>query len=58
MTLNGQVRVLTPDSWQHTHTCYTCQDDFHCEWLYCKDQINRTCVSCIRAMQPAREDTR
>ena len=57
MSPNGQVRVLRPESWQHAHTCYTCQRYLDCDWMYCKDQLNRNCAACIRAMQPVPEET-
>lgn len=53
MSENGQVLRGGAEQWEHTHTCYTCQESFPCTWAYCKEQVQRNCPPCrTRARQP------
>lgn len=51
MSDNGQVIRGRVETWNHAHNCYTCRTYFHCNWMYCKDQVDRNCAQCIAAMR-------
>jgi hypothetical protein len=55
MSTNGPVLIRPPERWEHAHTCYTCQQQFSCTWMYCKDQGRRNCPACLTAMRTQQE---
>lgn len=58
MRENGQILVGRPEQWEHTHTCYTCQQSFVCTWAYCQAQVQRNCPACrTRARTPQEDPT-
>jgi hypothetical protein len=56
MSENGQVLRGGAESWEHTHTCYTCNQVFACMWAYCREQAKRNCPVCRTALRAPQED--
>jgi len=48
MSNNGQVIYESPDSWHHSHRCYTCNKHYECSWSFCRNQEQRNCAECAR----------
>lgn len=35
----------------HNHVCHQCNHNFPCNLIHCKQQINKLCYNCIKAIE-------